>query len=111
AGPWGPRDGDDRVAEGGSHFFYPGEAAMDVRKVGILVVGALGLGAVGWALWGPAGPPDFASRAEAVQQGQGKGKGGNKGRYQFVSSQAAIVMIDTQTDKTYALVGGLFAPD
>src|SRR5262245_16386474 len=66
---------------------------MDMRKVGVGLGAVLAFGGVVWAVAGPS--PATAQR----EGGQAR-----SGRYQYVANFVTVVKIDTQTDKTYALL-------
>ncbi len=86
---------------------------MHSRHIGVLLAAGLALGAILGGAFGPAGRHGGAGQANAqpslpgaaVQPGAQPLPGGavKAGRYQFVSSLMTVVMIDTETGKTYAL--------
>jgi hypothetical protein len=70
---------------------------MCVRRIGAFTLAALALGAVLWAAFGP-GLPGGPNRAEAQQNGRVKA-----GRWEFLHTEHTVVMIDTESGKTWAL--------
>ena len=81
---------------------------MGVRRIGVFILAALALSAVLWAAFGP-GLPRGPNRAEAQQNGRVKA-----GRWEFLHAEHTVVMIDTESGKTWALAartprGGEFA--
>jgi hypothetical protein len=75
---------------------------MCVRRIGVFTLAALALGAVLWAAFGP-GLPGGPNRAEAQQGGRVKA-----GKYEYLSAGLTVVMIDTETGKTWALTSPMF---
>jgi hypothetical protein len=70
---------------------------MCVKRIGVFALAALALGAVLWAAFGP-GLPGGPNRAEAQQGGRVKA-----GKYEYLSALHTVVMIDTESGKTWAL--------
>jgi hypothetical protein len=70
---------------------------MCVRRIGVFTLAALALGAVLWAALGP-GLPGGPNWAEAQRGGKVKA-----GKYEYLSAGLTVVMIDTETGKTWAL--------